>query len=87
MKERQPLSIMAIFGEDFTDADVEFAKSGLLGLGVDRPWLMTGHPPKLTMAPAHDANQERIDQLVAFLKGVEHVEGVRLSYPSWRGGP
>jgi hypothetical protein len=87
VQERQSLSIVAILAEDFTDADVEFAKSGLLRLGLDRLWLMPGHPPKLTMTLALDANQERIDEVVAFLKGVEHVEGVRLSYPSWRRGP
>jgi hypothetical protein len=86
VEQRQPLSIVAIFAEDFTDADVESAKSGLLGLGLDRPWLMTSRPPKLSVALAPDANQKRIDEVVAFLEGVEHVEGVRLSYPSWRQG-
>jgi len=90
VEERQPLSILAIlaiFAEDVTDADVEFAKSGLLGLGLDRLWLMTGRPPKLLVALAPDANQQRIDEVVAFLEGVEQVEGVRISYPSWRQGP
>lgn len=87
MEERQPLSIVAIFAEEFTDSDVKFAKAGLLGLGFDRLWLMTSRPPKLSVALAPDANQERIDEVAAFLENVEHVEGVRISYPSWRQGP
>lgn len=88
MEERQPLSIVAIFAKDFTDADVEFAKSGLTGLGFKKLWLMTSPvPPKLSVALAPDADEERIDEVVAFLRGVEHVEAVRISYPSWQQGP
>lgn len=88
MEERQPLSIVAIFAKDFTDADVELAKSGLTGLGFKNLWLMTSPvPPKLSVALAPDADQKRIDEVVAFLEGVGHVEGVRISYPSWRKGP
>ena len=87
MEERQPLSIVGIFDKDFTDADVEFAKSGLTERGLDRLYLMTSLPPKLSVALARDAGQERIDEVVAFLKGVDHVGGVRISYPSWRRDP
>jgi hypothetical protein len=87
MKEGQPLSIVAIFDEDFTDSDVEAAKSGLIELGLNRLYLMTSLPPKLSVALTPDADQERIDEVVAWLTGVEHVEGVRISYPSWLEEP
>jgi len=72
-----------MFGKDFTDADVEFAKSGLLGLGLHRLYLMTSLPPKLSVALSPDADQERIEEVVALLKSVEHGEGFRISYPNW----
>lgn len=87
MKEGQPLSIVAIFDKDFTDSDMEAAKSGLIELGLDRLYLMTSMPPKLSVALSPDADQQRIDQVVGFLTGIDHVEGVRISYPSWQEEP
>ncbi|MGP0031993.1 MAG: hypothetical protein ACLPVF_15995 [Acidimicrobiales bacterium] len=81
-RNRQPLSVVAVFTKDFAEVDVETAKSGLDQLGFKKLWLMTGLPPKLSVAMAPDAEQERIDEVVAFLEGVEHVEAVRISYPS-----
>jgi hypothetical protein len=45
---------------------------------------MTSSPPKLSVELAPDADETRIAEVVAFLGQVEHVEGVRVSYPSWR---
>ena len=87
MREGQPLSIVAIFDKGFTDSDVDAAKSGLIELGLNRLYLMTSMPPKLSVVLSPDADQERIDEVVGFLAGVEHVEGVRISYPSWKEEP
>ena len=87
MKEGQPLSIVAIFDKGFAYADVEAAESGLIELGLNRLYLMTSMPPKLSVALNPDADQERIDEVVDFLTGIEHVEGVRISYPSWQVEP
>ncbi len=87
MVERQPLSIVAIFSEDYTEADVNSAKAELMKLGFDRLYLMTSQPPRLSVALSADENQDRIDEVVALLGGVEHVEGVRISHPSWRQSP
>jgi hypothetical protein len=81
MKEGQSLSIVVIFDEDFTDSDGEAAKSGLIDLGLDRLYLMTSLPPKLSVALASDADQERMEEVVTYLNGVEHVEEVRITYP------
>jgi hypothetical protein len=61
---------------------VDFAKSVLFEPGLDRVYVMQSLPPKLSVALPQDADQERIDGVVAFLRGVEHVEGVRIRYPS-----
>jgi len=58
MGVRQPLSIFATFAKDFTDANVEFAKSGLFELGLDRLYVMQSLPPKLSVALPQDADQE-----------------------------
>jgi hypothetical protein len=87
MREDQPLSIVAIFDNGFTESDVEAAKSGLIELGLNTLYLMTSLPPKLSVAMSPDTDQERIDEVMAFLTGIEHVEGVRISYPSWQEKP
>jgi hypothetical protein len=84
MREGQPLSIVAIFDKGFTESDVEAAKSGLIELGLNRLYLMTSLPPKLSVALSPDTDQKRIDEVMAFLTGIDHVEGVRVSYPSWK---
>jgi hypothetical protein len=87
MERRQPPSIVAIFGKDYTDADVNLAQAGLMSMGFDRTFLMTSRPPKLSVALAPDADQERIKEVANFLEGVEHVDAVRISYPSWYKDP
>jgi len=87
MEPRQPLSIVAIFGKDYTEADVNLAQAGLMKMGFIRTFLMTSPPPKLSVALAPDADEERIQEVANFLEGVEHVDAVRISYPNWRKDP
>jgi hypothetical protein len=87
VKEPQPLAIVALFADSVTDADVEFVRSGLLEMGFGRLNLMKGLPTKLAVSMPPDTNRERIDEVVAFLDGADHVDGVRVSYPSWRREP
>lgn len=80
MEEGQQL-IVAIFDKNFTDVDVKFARSGLVELGLKRVYVMTTEPA--TEATLHvtldaDTDQERIDEVVNFLKSVEHVQDVRI---------
>lgn len=76
------MSIVAIFDKDYTDADLDSAQAGLMKLRFDRTFLMTSLPPKLSVALAPDAHHKRIQEVATFLEGVEHVNGVRISYPS-----
>ena len=39
------------------------------------------------MALAPDVDEERIEEVTAFLGGVQHVDGVRMSNSSWQKGP
>jgi hypothetical protein len=87
MTEGEPLSIVAIFDKGFTDSDLDAARSGLIELGLNCLYLMTSMPPKLSVALSPDADQKRIDEVVGFLNGIDHVEGVRVGYPSWQEEP
>jgi len=77
MEHRQPLSIVAIFGKDFTDADVNSAQAGLMKLGFDRNLFTPSLPPKLSVGLDPDADQEEIQKVATFLEGVEHVDILR----------
>jgi|HubBroStandDraft_6_1064221.scaffolds.fasta_scaffold462235_2 hypothetical protein len=86
MEHRQALSIVAILGEH-TEADVNVAKAGLMKLGLDRLHLITSQPPKLSVALAPDVDEQRIEEVTAFLGGVQQVDAVRMSNAGWQKGP
>jgi hypothetical protein len=79
---RQPLSIMAVFSRDYTDEDMEVATSGLTERGFNRLRLLTSRPPKLMVTLGDDASQDQIEEVSNFLSDIEHVEVVRVTYPS-----
>jgi hypothetical protein len=80
------LFIVAILGEH-TEADVNVAKAGLMKLGLDRLHLITSQPPKLSVALAPDVDEQRIEEVTAFLGGVQQVDAVRMSNAGWQKGP
>jgi hypothetical protein len=85
MEEREPL-IVAIFDKNFTDIDMKFARTSLMELGLKRVYFLTTEPATetsvfVTLDP--DTDQERIDEVVTFLEGVEHVRAVTIGSPSW----
>ncbi len=51
-------------------------------MGFEQLFELTSLPPKLVVRIAVDESQQRIDEAVAFLTGVGHVEAVRISYPA-----
>lgn len=77
---------MAVFTRDFTDEDLDIAKSGLAELGFNRLRQLRSRPPKLTATLAGDESRERLDEVMAFLRTVPHCE-VRLSHPKRYGSP
>lgn len=80
MEIHQPSSFVTSFTRDFTDEDVNFAKSGLMERGFRRLFQMQSRPPKLTAKFADDVSQARIDEVLAFLRTVPHCE-TQLFYP------
>jgi hypothetical protein len=80
MDSHQRPSFVATFTRDFRDEDLDFAKSGLAELGFRRLRQLRSRPPKLTAKFADNASQERLDDVLAFLRTVPHCQ-VRLSYP------
>ena len=44
MERRQPLSIVAIFGKDYTDADLNLAQGGLMKMGFELSVAMKKSP-------------------------------------------
>jgi hypothetical protein len=81
MEAQQPPSVLVIFSKDYTDDDVELAASGLVERGFHRLRQLRSRPPKLIVALDDDASQEQVEDVAAFLSGIEHVEGVRVTYP------
>jgi hypothetical protein len=79
---RQPPSIVVSFTADFSEADLVSARSGIIAMGFEQLFELTSLPPKLVVRIAVDESQQRIDEAVAFLTGVGHVEAVRISYPA-----
>ncbi len=65
MEHRQAPFIVAILGENYTEADVTLAKAGLMTLGLDRLHLITSQPPKLSVALAPDVDEERIEEVTS----------------------
>ena len=72
MESHQPPFFVATFTRDFKDEDLDFAKSGLADLGFRRLRQLQSRPPKLTAKFAENASQERVDEVVAFLRTVPH---------------
>jgi hypothetical protein len=87
MEVRQPPSVLVIFTKDYTDDDVELAASGLAGRGFHQLRRLNRRPPKLIVALGDDASQEQIEDVATFLSSIEHVEGVRVTYPGWYRNP
>ena len=81
MEAQQPPSVLVIFTKDHTDDDVELAASGLAERGFHRLRRLSSRPPKLIVALGDDVSQEQIEDVATFLSGIEHVEGVRVTYP------
>jgi hypothetical protein len=77
MNELRPPLVLAIYNKDYTDGDVELAKSGLIERGFNRQYLMTSQPPKLTADFDDDASQERIDEMMSFLRTDVTLSGRR----------
>ena len=62
------------------------AEAGLIERGFSRVYLMTSQPPKLTADFGDDASEERIDEMMSFLRTVPHCE-VRLGHPGQHESP
>jgi hypothetical protein len=77
MNELRPPLVLAIYNKDYTDGDVDLAKSGLIERGFNRQYLMTSQPPKLTADFDDDASQERIDEMMSFLRTDVTLSGRR----------
>jgi hypothetical protein len=84
---RQTVSIVAGFSKDYSDADMEFGRSVLQDLGFHETFVLTSQSPKLVVALGADATPEQIDEVVVSLGSVEHVDTVRIAYPSSQGDP
>ena len=87
MEVQQPASVLVIFTKDYTDDDVGLAATGLAERGFHQLRRLNSRPPKLIVALGKDASPEQIENVATFLSGIDHVEGVRATYPGWYRNP